>query len=449
MTTPELPFPPFDPNAPQQQRPRLRPVRAFPAQMGEHVALGLADAKQISEKVVFVAPAVQVILPLLDGNRGLDQIVAEVGRGLTRGLMEQLVAQLDDAGLLFGPRYDAMLAKMRADFDASDVLPPGTTAGFTDAIARGELGEEAFATADAAARDEAARRKLPEIFDQWITAALENADEPSFNTLPKAVVAPHLDYLRGWQNYAAVYGRMRVADRPDRVIILGTNHFGDATGICACNKGYQTLFGTCEVDRQALDMLRTKLGDAVLANRFDHEREHSIELHIPWIQHCIGKDENGKYPKVLGVLVHDPAVNNGESYDGTGVGLEPFIAAMREIVAALPGRTLLVSSADLSHVGPAFGDAQPLAGDTPEAEGMRNRVFQHDREMLELVRTNKPEELVAAMAWQQNPTRWCSTGNIVAALKITQPEEVEVFNYIAAMDEQGAGMVCSVSMAMR
>jgi hypothetical protein len=52
------------------------------------------------------------------------------------------------------------------------------------------------------------------------------------------------------------------------------------------------------------------------------------------------------------------------------------------------------------------------------------------------------------MAWQQNPPRWCSTGNLVAALKITSPERVEMLNYSAAVDNSGAGMVSSVSGAM-
>ena len=55
----------------------------------------------------------------------------------------------------------------------------------------------------------------------------------------------------------------------------------------------------------------------------------------------------------------------------------------------------------------------------------------------------------ASMAWQQNPTRWCSTGNIVAALLVTQPDEVEIVNYAAAMDQQGMGMVSSVAGVLR
>ncbi|MEL7485440.1 MAG: hypothetical protein AAFN41_13940, partial [Planctomycetota bacterium] len=90
----QTPPPPFDPNAAHQQRPKLRPIRGFaaPAQGpdGQQVQLlGLADARQISPKVVFTQPAMQAVLPLFTGENGLDDVVAQVGRGLERPMLEQ------------------------------------------------------------------------------------------------------------------------------------------------------------------------------------------------------------------------------------------------------------------------------------------------------------------------------------------------------------------------
>ncbi len=447
------PQPKFDPTAAHTQKPVLRPVRGFPAQFQNQQVLGLADARQISDKVVFTSPAAQFVLPLMDGSRSLDEIVTAVGRGLSRPILEQLVAQLDDAGLLFGPRFDALLAKMRSDFDSAPNLPPASTAAFADALAQDTVGKESEgAKATDEQKAEIGPKRLREIFDQWIDAALKNAEKPSFDELPKAIVAPHLDYPRGWLNYASVYGRLRVVDRPDRVIILGANHFGMATGVCGCDKGYETPLGLCEADKDFIKTLREKLGaeqsEKLFQNRYDHEREHSIELHIPWLQHCLGQDEAGNFCKVFGVLIHDPTVNNGESYDGKGLALDPFIDALKATIAAMPGKTLVVSSADLSHVGPAFGDQQPLAGDEEAPTEFRNKVFQHDKEMLDLVVNIKPDELIAAMSWQQNPTRWCSIGNLVATLKVTQPTSVGLLNYSAAMDEQGHTMVSNAGLVM-
>jgi len=411
--------------------------------------LGLSDASQVSDKMCVVVPAVQVILPLMDGTRDLDQIVQQIGKGLTRTFMEQLVAQLDDAGMIDGPTFDGMVAKMRADFDASPVLPPASTAAFIDAlVADGQQSGKLSADAGDAEKEAYGIKRLRETMDEFVSESLKTAQDPSLNELPKAIIAPHLDYGRGWNNYGSIYGRLRVVDRPDRVIILGTNHFGRSTGVCGCDKGYQTPFGTCEVDADVVRALRAKLGEALFENRFDHEREHSIELQVPWVQHVFGPGPDGKFPRVFGALVHDPAVKNGESYDGKGVALEPFVKAMKEVIASLPGKTLVISSADLSHVGPAFGDQQPLAGEDEKAAAARNQVFQHDNELINHVANNRVPDLLAAMAWQQNPTRWCSTGNIVATLMITEPTSVKVLNYSAAMDQQGHTMVTSMAAAM-
>ncbi|MDP1661841.1 MAG: hypothetical protein Q8L55_07980, partial [Phycisphaerales bacterium] len=88
------------------------------------------------------------------------------------------------------------------------------------------------------------------------------------------------------------------------------------------------------------------------------------------------------------------------------------------------------------------------AGEEEKATEARNTVFKHDNELINHIANNRVSDLLAAMAWQQNPTRWCSTGNIVATLMITEPKSVKVLNYSAALDQQGTTMVTSMAAAM-
>ena len=445
--------PVFDPNADHQNTPQIRKVRGVPVPVNtpdgkQTNMLGIADAQQISPKLVVTHPAFQIVLPLMDGTRNIDQIVSEAGKGLQRPMLEQLVAQLDDAGLLFGPSFEAIAQKMRDAFDESDTLPPGSTAQLADLLVVKAVGEDATDEQKAEMGGDELKKQL----DLWIDESLKSAENTSFDTLPAAVMAPHLDYARGWMNYGHIYGRLRVVDRPDRIVILGTNHFGQSTGICGCDKGYESPIGTCALDTELLEALKANLGaenaEKMLANRFDHENEHSIELHIPWIQHVFGADESGAYPKVFGALVHDPTVNNGEGYDENGLGIDPFVEALKSAIGQMPGKTLIVSSADLSHVGPAFGDQQSLAGDSEEANAMRTQVATHDQEMLKMIAENRMDDLIGSMAWQQNPTRWCSIGNISAMMRTVEPTKIDVLNYAAAMDPQGTAFVSSASVAL-
>lgn len=439
--------PTFDPNAPHQQRPRLRPIRGFQTKQGDQVILGLTDARQISDRVVYTMPQAQVILPHLTGENDIDAIVEAVGRGLQRPMLEQLVAQLDHAGLLEGPRFESILTKMREDFDSSPVLPPSSTAQFADALVVQELGEEATDEQKAQLGPE----KLRKAFDKWMKDALDPAPDPSFDKLPRAIFAPHLDYFRGWFNYAHAYGRMRVVDRPDRIIILGTNHHGMGTGVVGSDKGYASPLGELRYDEAFASTLAKHLGEdntrKLFENRYDHEREHSVEVHIPWIIHVFGQADKDVDIPVFACLVHDPCHNSGESYDGNGLALDPFIEAMRKAIDEAPGRTLVISSADLSHIGASFGDETPIVGDSAEAAAFRDQIVKTDQAALKLIENASPDELIATMAWAQNATRWCSIGNIVATLKITQATSVKMLHYTISGDQQGVAAVSSFSAA--
>lgn len=458
--------PPFDERQAHHATPKLRPTvqgQAVPAQApnGQQVVmLALGDRAQLAERQVVTNPLAQFYLAHMTGEHAIDAVAEKARESASQqqGVPQEavdlitgenaraLVAQLDHAGLLEGPTFEAMLAQLRADFDKSDTLPPGTTAAVADALVDREKGEGERATD--AEKAERGPGLLRDQFDAWIAQALEPATDPAFDTLPRAVFAPHLDYWRGWPNYAHVYGRLRVADRPDRIVVLGTNHFGQGTGVVGCDKGFESPLGVCAYDAEFAELLKSELGaenaQKLFEHRYDHEREHSIELHIPWIQHVFASD-SGESPSVFAALVHDPAQANGASYDGTGLDLEPFVDALKAAIAEAPGTTLIVASADLSHVGRSFGDQQPFVGDDPQAEAAREKVLQHDREMLQLVQDGKASELVASMAWQQNPTRWCSVGNMVATMLATDAQTVRLLNHTATADQQSVAMITSAA----
>ena len=308
MDQPSLPT--FDASSEHQQKPRLRPIRGFvaPAKApdGKQVQmLGLADAKQISPKVVFTQPAMQGILPLFDGEHSLDEVVEQVGKGLTREILEPFVAQLYDAGLIEGGVFDDMWAKMKADFDSTDILPPAQTGAMADAIVEQHVQKDHQRAATDEEKDQLGGEKLREQMTAMMNQALAEAEDPSFDSLPKAIVAPYVPYSQAFQMYGSVYGRLRVVDKPARIVVLGTNHFGEDTGVCGCDKGFKTPLGTSPADTEMIDAMRAKLGDDLYAHRYDHEREHSIELQAAWLQHVFG-DEDGNSPPVFAALVHDP-----------------------------------------------------------------------------------------------------------------------------------------------
>lgn len=471
---------PFDASLPHHQRPKLRPVRGFGTQAqgpdGKPMpVLGLADSKQISDKIVFTQPAMQAVLPLLNGEHAVEEVVSKVGHGLTNQMLEDLVRQLDHAALIEGPNFESLWDKMRADFDSTDDLPPGQTVAIAEQMvvqqAANNAGRAAIAAnpedqqaAQQAAQEAAqavtdedksslAPAALRHAIDSWMNQTMEQVEDPSFDTLPKAVLVPFTMYSQGWMNYAHIYGRLRVVDRPDRVVILGVNHFGTGTGAVGCDKGFRTPLGTCPADSAFADDMRKRLGDKLFEHRFDHEREHSIELQIPWLQVVFGGAENDAAPlPVFAALLHDPVVKDGKSYDGQGVDLNDFSDALQGAIEAAPGRTLVIASHELSHVGAAFGDQQPFGAQSDEGEKARAGIIQQDQSLMKMYAEGKHKDMILSLNWQQNPTRWNSTGVLVAAWKavggLSEGKDLKIHHFAGAVDPAGNAMVTSVAASI-
>jgi len=181
--------------------------------------------------------------------------------------------------------------------------------------------------------------------------------------------------------------------------------------------------------------LRDRFGERAIADQLDHIGEHSIQLHLPWIQHLFGE------VPVIGALVPDPLSGLIED-DGKRVGADEFIDGLRAALDAAGGRTLVVASSDLSHVGPQFGEPRKVD------EERCVQVETHDREMIKRFLDSEPSEFLEAVEWNRNPTRWCSVGNMVATKRLVAPKQTELIDYRQAVDDQGVALVSAAAMVM-
>jgi len=155
---------------------------------------------------------------------------------------------------------------------------------------------------------------------------------------PIALIAPHAGYIYSGQICADAYRQARDHDY-DLVVILGTNHTdGSFRDISVYPGGaYRTPLGDAQVDREAAaDLLaRNKHCKPDLKV---HEREHSIEVQVPFVQVVFPK------AKILPVVIGSP---------------DPQICAGfgKTLAEVIENRNaLIVASSDLSHY-PAYDDA--------------------------------------------------------------------------------------------
>jgi AmmeMemoRadiSam system protein B len=388
------------------RRPHVRPLQPVPlVKEGKHF-VALRDPCMLCAQTMVVPLQVMQVVQHFRGDRPIDQIAQQISSTVENVL--ELVKGMDQLGLLWGPTFEGLEDQMRQRVRQDGAFPIGASAS---------LGADA----------DACRAAIEEYFDQ--------TEDPELDAVPSAIVAPHLDYQRGWPNYAAAYCSLRQTSPPDRVVVLGTNHFGIGDGVVLTEFGFQSPLGKCAPDSRVVEQIVGKLGRPAIVDQLDHLGEHSVQLHLPWLQYCFGN------VPVVAALVPDP-FSTLIAEDGQRTTPQQFVESLREALDDAGGRTFFVASSDLSHVGPQFGEPRPVD------ERRRFDVERHDREMMSKFITGDPDEFLAAFQWNKNPTRWCSIGNMTALLRLVQPNSVELIDYRQAYDEQGMAMVTSAAMAL-
>lgn len=381
--------------------PRLRPLEAFPLADDHGATVGLRDPSGLSDVVLALSPAAASVMAMMDGTRTCEQIRQLVfiaaGEELPVHVLQSMLEQLANAHFLDGPEFDAYYGDRLSTYRHSDVrtLPPQSALRIVD-------GEGA-------------------IFDDMLRDVPDTA-----RTKPVlGLIAPHLDYPRGRPCYASAYAELRSRRAPDRVVVLGTNHFGRSASVVATGNDFETPLGRTRVDVAFLERLEARCGD-LRACELDHAAEHSVELQLAWLQHLFGSASFELVP----FLCPDPCGPTGTApRDGRGVDLGDFAQALRGAIEADPCETLIIAGADLSHTGASFGDERPLD------EGFLAEVKARDECALERLVTSGPDAWVRCVAEENNPTRVCSAGCVFVLATVLPRARRQLLQYHQAVDQ--------------
>jgi AmmeMemoRadiSam system protein B len=152
--------------------------------------------------------------------------------------------------------------------------------------------------------------------------------KPESVAAPKALIAPHAGYIYSGPVAANAYVQLTSsAEKISRVVILAPSHRVHFFGIaCSSADLFQTPLGHLEVDQQAIAELQDLPQVVVEDTAFG--QEHSLEVHLPFLQECLGEF------KIVPMIVGDTDS-----------------VAVDEVLERLWGgdETLIVISSDLSH----------------------------------------------------------------------------------------------------
>jgi AmmeMemoRadiSam system protein B len=145
---------------------------------------------------------------------------------------------------------------------------------------------------------------------------------------PKAIIAPHAGYAYSGPVAASAYALLASGkDTIRKVVLMGPSHRVGFRGIAVASADfYATPLGTVPIDRKTLE----KILDLPFVGLLDqaHAREHSLEVHLPFLQ------------EILGTFELIPLVAGEATPEEVGQVLERLWGG---------AETLIVISSDLSH----------------------------------------------------------------------------------------------------
>ena len=215
-------------------RPRLRPVEAVPIESDGETMIALHDPVGLTTGDIAMSPLAYFLATLMDGTRQADQIQEEffrmVGQVLPPEHLNDLVEGLNQARYLEGPDFEEHYQKVASAYRVG-----------TQRISRDLRG---------IGLDE--DQTLEDLFARMFPGHIEPDAE---SARIRGLIAPHIDYNRGWECYARAYSRLRGRTDIRRFVILGTNHFGRSSAVVATDKDFVTPLGTTRIDRAFLTRL--------------------------------------------------------------------------------------------------------------------------------------------------------------------------------------------------
>ncbi len=197
-----------------------------------------------------------------------------------------------------------------------------------------------------------------------------------------ALISPHAGYPYSGQTAAYAYRQLENR-KFDTVVLLGPSHYDDF-GVCAISAKhyYETPLGAVELDQEFISALAQKIP----LTRVERDREHSLEIQLPFLQRMLGDF------KLVPIMMSLPFYIVGENALASS---EQLAIALAELVHSKS--VLFVASSDLSHL--------------PDYQAVKK----FDVRTEELVAAFNIPELARYM-WEGGECRACGDAPIITAL---------------------------------
>ena len=402
-----------------------RDLEPIPVMREGQQAVALRDPQELSPGTLILGRQEAFFVALMDGERTVldlqEAFMRRFGELVFSESIQRLIEQLDRQFLLENDRYLERMSEEIKRFQQADVR-------------RSSLAGLSY---------DADPGKLKDTLNSYFVDGGEgdaNEDEETQGGDLLGIVAPHIDLGRGGVCYARAHKVLAEEASSESVfLILGTAHMPGERPVILTRKDFETPLGKLPTDKDLVDELLDLLPFDALEDEYLHRREHSVEFQVLFLQNGFPKEE----PKILPVLVGP----FDEDHTGTSrtVGeLEAFVEVLQQVMRK-GKRLVLIASADLSHLGPRFGNERALnAAELAQVEVM-------DRAMLGTVASGEASLFRQDMLSSHQERNVCGYPSIYCLLSLLSEVQFrgDLLDYKQCVDPQTGDMVSIASMAFR
>ena len=356
----------------------------------------LRDPEGISEKPLVVSRDVLFLVALMDGTKSMRDLQEEYTRASgSLVYLEQIqavVEAMDTSLLLDNNRYQTCLDELKAEYEQAPYRRPCCSG-----------------------------KSYPENKEELL-AYMDNmfaeTETPQVSGEIQGILAPHIDYARGYKVYQETYRYLPLSDRK-LLVIFGTCH-GMTTKLWNISlKDYCTPLGIlpCRSELRGLINNNAVLKEHV--GEWPHRNEHSIELQLPIIQFLLKHDDIEILPILTGSM--QEYVTGGKHQDGPA--LAELTDNLGQVLEQYGKPYLLVAGADLAHIGAQFGDSYALDQLTLSQSKSK------DEEILGGVRQVDGERFLTTIRAEQDRRRICGLAPIYFQLSLLHGSRCDLVSY--------------------
>jgi MEMO1 family protein len=404
--------------------PKLRPIEAFPVNLGGREVVCLRDPAHLTSGAVFVPREALFILAHFDGQHSILDIqeayTRQSGELLFSDTIKAFIAKLDEHLLLDNARFQAFKRQVIAEFRTSPSRP---------AAHAGEAYEADPIQLEAQLASYFAHPEGP-----------GHAPPAADDGMTGGILAPHIDPRRGGPCFAWAYNPLRRVSA-DLFIVFGTAHQPTSVPFPLTLKDFETPLGLVETDKDFVRALARRYPTDLLGDELAHRTEHSIEFQALFLRYVLGPTRSFRIVPILVGSFHEcveRGINPAEMPH-----IADFIRIIREVGAERGEPVCYIVGGDLAHVGMKFGDQEPL---TP---AFLTQVAREDQKLLAAAVRVDAEGFFRVIAAHHDRRRICGFPPTYMLLSTMDAAAGTLLKYDQAIEPATQSMVSYASVAFR